>query len=86
MGLRLRKRVKIAPGVYLNVGKSGISASVGPRGATVNMKPGRKTRASIGVPGTGVSYSTTAEDKSMSFGRLLGWGFVVLIVLMLVFR
>jgi len=33
MGLRLRKSIKILPGVKLNISKSGISTSIGVRGA-----------------------------------------------------
>jgi len=58
MGLRFRKRIKIFPGVWLNLSKSGISTSIGGKGLTVNLKGGKvKTTASI--PGTGLSYSQT---------------------------
>lgn len=36
MGLYFRKRIKILPGVHMNVSKSGTSWSIGPRGAKVN--------------------------------------------------
>ena len=63
MGFRLRKSIKILPGVRLNVSKSGVSASVGVHGLTTNIKPGRKARTTVGVPGSGVSYSVTHDDK-----------------------
>ncbi|MFC3168708.1 DUF4236 domain-containing protein [Paracoccus fontiphilus] len=57
MGLRFRKRVKIAPGISLNFSKSGISANVGPRGA--NLSIGKKgTYLNSGIPGTGLSART----------------------------
>lgn len=56
MGFRFRRSIKIAPGIRLNVSKSGVSASVGTRGATINVGK-RGTRAAIGVPGTGIGYS-----------------------------
>ncbi len=34
MGFRLRKRVRLAKGLYLNLGKKGSSLSVGRRAAT----------------------------------------------------
>ncbi|KAB8331127.1 DUF4236 domain-containing protein [Scytonema tolypothrichoides VB-61278] len=37
MGFRFRKSVKIAPGLKLNLSKSGGSLSIGGRGATVNL-------------------------------------------------
>ena len=39
MRFSFRKRVKIAPGIYVNLGKKGVSSlSVGAKGATVNLK------------------------------------------------
>lgn len=57
MGFRLTRRIKIAPGINLNLSKSGISTSIGPRGAkfTVGTKG---TRSTVGIPGTGIYYST----------------------------
>lgn len=54
MGLRFRKRVKIAPGVYLNMSKSGVSTTLkAGKGLSVNMgKDG--TYLNTGIPGTGV--------------------------------
>lgn len=56
MGLRLRKSIKVFPGLTLNLSKSGVSASVGMRGAhvTVGKKGIRKT---VDLPGTGISYT-----------------------------
>lgn len=36
MGLRFRRSVKILPGVRLNFSKSGVSTSIGGKGATLN--------------------------------------------------
>lgn len=68
MGLRFRKRVKVAPGVYLNVGKSGVSASIGPKGATVNVGGKRKPRATASIPGSGLSVSSEIEQRPSGFG------------------
>lgn len=57
MGFRFRKSVKIIPGVRLNFSKSGVSTTLGGRGASLNIKHGRKTKMTVGVPGTGLSYS-----------------------------
>ena len=56
MGLRFRKRLRLMPGVHLNISKSGISTSIGRPGLTVNIRKGR-ARATVGLPGTGLSYS-----------------------------
>lgn len=39
MAFRWRKSIRILPGVRLNVSKSGISSTLGPRGASVNYTP-----------------------------------------------
>src|ERR1700676_3805926 len=39
MGFRFRKRLRIFPGLWLNLSKKGGSLSVGGRGATVNGSP-----------------------------------------------
>lgn len=57
MGFRFFKRINIAPGVTLNLSKSGGSVSVGPRGAKVTLGP-RGPRATVGIPGTGLYYTT----------------------------
>ena len=55
--LRFWRRLRIAPGVTLNLSKSGASVSAGPRGAKVTV--GRLgIRRTIGIPGTGV-YATS---------------------------
>jgi len=39
MGFKFRKRLKVLPGVHVNVGKKGVSSvSVGGKGATLNIK------------------------------------------------
>lgn len=56
MTLRFRQTFTLFPGVRINVGKRGISTSIGVPGATVNI--GRQgVRATVGAPGTGLSYS-----------------------------
>ena len=57
MGLRFRRRLRVAPGLWLNVSRSGLSASVGTRGLHATF--GRRgRRVTVGVPGSGVSYTT----------------------------
>ncbi len=57
MGFRFRRSLKILPGVRLNFSNSGVSTTLGPRGATVSLGK-RGPRANVGIPGTGISYST----------------------------
>lgn len=63
MGFRFQKRIKIAPGVKLNLSKSGLSTSFGWPGFSHNIGHGKK-RTTVGVPGTGLSYSVLHKGKS----------------------
>lgn len=63
MSFRFRKIIKVAPGVKLNISKSGISTSFGGRGATLNVgKNG--LRGTVGLPGTGLSYSKQLSSRT----------------------
>lgn len=53
MAWNFRKRIKIAPGVHLNLSKGGVSTSFGPKGAKVTI--GKKgAYLHTGIPGTGL--------------------------------
>ncbi|EPY01377.1 DUF4236 domain-containing protein [Magnetospirillum fulvum] len=68
---RVRKTIKIAPGLKINLGKTGASLSVGKPGATVNF--GRRgPRATVGLPGTGLSYSVALGKRARSPRALSG--------------
>lgn len=59
MGFRLRRSIRLGP-FRLNFAKSGLSSlSIGRPGATVNVPIARQggTRATVGLPGTGLNYS-----------------------------
>ena len=61
MGFRFRKSKKIFPGVRLNVSKSGISVSAGVKGARVSLNSKGRVTKTVGIPGTGISYSETSN-------------------------
>ena len=62
MAWNYRKRIKIAPGVHLNLSKGGVSTSVGPKGAKVTIgKQGTFLHTSI--PGTGLYSRQKISDK-----------------------
>lgn len=63
MGFRFRKSVKIAPGVRMNFGKKGVGMSFGTKGARVSVNSSGRSRATVGIPGTGISYSTSLNGK-----------------------
>lgn len=56
MAFRIRKSFKVAPGIRLNVSKSGISTSLGGKVTTVNLSK-RGTKVTSSIPGTGISTS-----------------------------
>ncbi len=67
MSFRFWRRINIAPGMTLNLSKSGGSLSFGPRGAKFTVGP-RGKRATVGIPGTGLFYMT-ALPGGRSGGR-----------------
>ncbi|HLI35225.1 MAG TPA: DUF4236 domain-containing protein [Terriglobia bacterium] len=75
--VRLFRRVRIAPGVSLNLAKHGPSLSLGVRGAHLTVARSG-IRRTVGIPGTGI-FATSQEGwhTGMPFheaaGRLTGW-------------
>ena len=67
MGFRFQKRISILPGVRINLSKSGVSTSLGPRGADVNIGKDGVT-ANAGTPGTGLSYRQKVGGASAGAG------------------
>lgn len=63
MGLRFRKSIKLGP-ARINLSKSGIGWSIGFKGARYTKKANGGHRATIGIPGTGVSYTKDYAFKS----------------------
>ncbi len=62
MGWGFRKSIKIAPGVRINLSRSGISTSLGGKGFTYNTR-GRITTS---IPGTGIRYTTSLKGRKSS--------------------
>jgi hypothetical protein len=61
MGFRVRKSVKLGPGVRMNFSHKSVGISGGVRGARVSMSSSRRVTGSVGIPGTGVGYSKSAK-------------------------
>lgn len=66
MGVRYRKSIKIAPGVKVNLGKKSASISVGGKGYRKTFSTTGRTTTSVGIPGSGLSYTTTSGGSSNS--------------------
>ena len=73
MGFRFYRRIKILPGITLNLSKQGISFSFGTRGANLTFgKSG--VRKTVGLPGTGMNYSSHSSwDSLRSLWRKKTW-------------
>jgi len=55
MAWKMRKRVKIAPGVNLNLSAKGVGASVGSKYSRVTVSPGGRVTTTQRIPGTGLT-------------------------------
>jgi hypothetical protein len=90
MAIRFRKSIKVAPGLKLNISKSGVSASVGRNGLTANLSK-RGTRTTVGIPGTGLSASKlhkaqpSSEQASISGKTVLVVCVVVVAIVWFIF-
>jgi Protein of unknown function (DUF4236) len=61
MGFRFHRRLRLFPGVRLNFSKSGVSTSIGRRGAWLTLGK-RRARVTVGLPGSGLSYTSTSSS------------------------
>ena len=68
MGFRFRRTIRVIPGIRLNLSRSGVSTSVGIRGAHVTVGHG-KVRETVGAPGTGIYYTTTQQTHGDRAGE-----------------
>ena len=76
MAWNFRRRKKIAPGVYINMSKKGISTTVGPKGASMTFGP-NGTYLNTSIPGTGMynrqkiggkgAQTTTSRNSSSMY-------------------
>lgn len=57
MGFRLHRSMKLFPGIRLNCSKSGLGLSLGIPGMHVSLNPRYGAKSTLGIPGTGLSYS-----------------------------
>jgi hypothetical protein len=87
MAWRYRRRLTLFPGFAVNLGKHGLtSVSVGRRGIHTTFSR-RGQRTTVGLPGTGISYTTAPHHRRRRarHGSIVG-GLVILFLLYLLFR
>lgn len=63
MGFRFYRRVRLFPGVSVNLSRSGPSLSVGVRGAHVTVGRRGVTRT-VGIPGTGLFWTSRTGTQT----------------------
>lgn len=63
MGFGFRKSIKIAPGVRFNVGSRSMGVSFGGRGMRYSINSRTGSRATVSLPGTGLSYSVGSGNR-----------------------
>lgn len=68
MGMRFRKSKKIAPGVRLNLSAKSASISIGPKGFKKTFSTSGRVTTTVGIPGTGLSYSTSKKMGQTAAG------------------
>jgi hypothetical protein len=66
--LRFRRSLRLLPGVRVNLSKSGVSTSIGRRGLWFTVGP-LGTRETVGIPGTGISYTEQQSNRATHAGE-----------------
>ena len=82
MGFRFQKRISILPGLRVNLSKGGVSLTEGVPGAHVTI--GRTPRVTVGLPGSGLSYTQIfgrGRRQSSSGLAVIGWVAFLLVAL-----
>lgn len=83
MGFRFRKAIRLLPGLRLNLSKGGVSLSAGGKGLAWNIGK-RGARATIGAPGTGLSYSSLISGKNLERASWLQKLFIAAVLLAII--
>jgi hypothetical protein len=85
-GLRFQRRVKLFPGVHLNLSLSGVGVSAGGRGFHVGVTARGQKYVSAGLPGTGLSVRQYAPAARIGSGsstpRMSLWPLVMAAVML----
>lgn len=90
MGTRIRKTLNAGP-AKITASKSGLSASVGVKGARIGKMSNGRTRTTVSVPGTGVSYvhevggkKKASSNEMLEAGKSYSWQYRILGILLIV--
>lgn len=66
MGLKFRKSINISNNLKLNINKDSVGFTVGTKGAHYTVNSKGRTTTTVGLPGTGLSYSDISTGKKHS--------------------
>lgn len=80
MGLNFRKTITKG-GARVNLSKSGAGVSYGTKGARISRSAKGKTRATLSIPGTGISYS---EELGGGRKKSKTWIIVFLVAILII--
>ena len=64
MGFRFRKSIRLGKGIKLNINSKSTSVTFGSKGFHHTISSTGKTRTTVSIPGTGISYSTTGGQNT----------------------
>ena len=64
MGFRMRKSIKIAPGIRVNISNKSIGVSAGVKGLRYSVNSSGRKTVTASIPGTGISYSKSIGSGS----------------------
>jgi hypothetical protein len=81
MPLRFQRRIRVSPGVSLNLNRQSVSASFGRRGAHLTVGP-KGRRITFGLSGAGLYYTIYQKGKPGIFLFLVIVGVVLLAALL----
>ena len=63
MGLKFHKKIKVLPGLDINLSKKGMGVSIGPKGSKLTINSKGDIYTNISIPGTGVSFREKVNKK-----------------------
>ncbi len=66
MPFRFRRTIRVAPGLSINLGKKSASLRVGGRGAGYTISTNGNRTTTVGLPGTGISWTKTIRPARVS--------------------
>ena len=69
MGFRIRKSVKIAPGVRVNLSNKSVGVSVGNKFVRRSVSTSGRTTTTTHIPGTPISHVSTSTSGSKPHGQ-----------------